>query len=101
MEKMQDLKDLLTHEIQDLYSAETQLIEALPKMAQNATNPELKKSLTTTSACNGNSKKSSRSDYKPFRQRCKRRERGKPRIIIKTLRWLQRRAEMYWHGSYY
>jgi ferritin-like metal-binding protein YciE len=45
MEKMQDLKDLLTHEIQDLYSAETQLIEALPKMAQNATNPELKKAL--------------------------------------------------------
>jgi len=45
MEKMQDLKDLLTHEIQDLYSAETQLIEALPKMAKNATNPELKKAL--------------------------------------------------------
>ena len=45
MEKMQDLKDLLKHEIQDLYSAETQLIEALPKMAQNATNPELKKAL--------------------------------------------------------
>ncbi|MDQ3682176.1 MAG: ferritin-like domain-containing protein [Bacteroidota bacterium] len=45
MEKMQDLKDLLQHEIQDLYSAETQLIEALPKMAENATNPELKKAL--------------------------------------------------------
>ncbi len=45
MEKMQDLKDLLKHEIQDLYSAETQLIEALPKMAENATNPELKKAL--------------------------------------------------------
>ncbi len=45
MEKMQDLKDLLKHELQDLYSAETQLIEALPKMAENATNPELKKAL--------------------------------------------------------
>ena len=45
MEKMHDLKDLLKHEIQDLYSAETQLIEALPKMAENATNPELKKAL--------------------------------------------------------
>ena len=45
MEKMQDSKDLLKHEIQDLYSAETQLIEALPKMAENATNPELKKAL--------------------------------------------------------
>jgi ferritin-like metal-binding protein YciE len=45
MEKMQDLKDLLKHEIQDLYSAETQLIEALPKMADKAKNAKLKNAL--------------------------------------------------------
>ena len=31
MEKMNDLKDLLKHEVQDLYSAEEQIITALPK----------------------------------------------------------------------
>lgn len=38
------LEDVFEHEAQDLYSAETQLLEALPKMAAAATNPELKKS---------------------------------------------------------
>ena len=45
MEKMNDLKDLLKHEIQDLYSAEEQIIAALPTMIEKAKNPELKKSL--------------------------------------------------------
>lgn len=45
MEKMIDLKDLLKHEIQDLYSAEEQIIEALPEMVEKARNPELKKAL--------------------------------------------------------
>jgi ferritin-like metal-binding protein YciE len=39
---MQSLQDLFEHEIADLHSAETQLVEALPKMAQAATNDELK-----------------------------------------------------------
>lgn len=42
---MKDLKDLLKHEIQDLYSAEEQIIAAMPKMIGKATHPELKKAL--------------------------------------------------------
>jgi len=45
MEPLVNLRDLLQHEIDDLYSAEEQIIEALPKMAENATNSELKKAL--------------------------------------------------------
>lgn len=41
--ELKTLRDLLEHEIQDLYSAETQLIEALPKMAAKAQDAELKK----------------------------------------------------------
>jgi ferritin-like metal-binding protein YciE len=37
------LKDLYIAELQDLYSAETQLIKALPKMAMAANNEDLKK----------------------------------------------------------
>ena len=36
------LKNLYVHELRDLYSAETQLAKALPKMAQAATHDELK-----------------------------------------------------------
>jgi ferritin-like metal-binding protein YciE len=35
------LKDLYVHELKDLYSAENQLIKALPKMAKAATNRQL------------------------------------------------------------
>jgi ferritin-like metal-binding protein YciE len=37
------LKSLYIDELKDLYSAENQLIKALPKMAKAATSPELKK----------------------------------------------------------
>jgi ferritin-like metal-binding protein YciE len=40
--KLQTLQDLLVHELKDLYSAETQLVKALPKMVKAATNEELK-----------------------------------------------------------
>ena len=40
--QLQTVQDLFEHEISDLYSAETQLVEALPKMAQAATNDELR-----------------------------------------------------------
>ena len=46
MAQMLDLLDLLQHEIDDLYSAEEQIIEALLKMVEKATNPELKRALT-------------------------------------------------------
>lgn len=42
---MNDLRDLLRHEIQDLVSAEDQIIKAMPAMIQKAKNPELKKAL--------------------------------------------------------
>jgi ferritin-like metal-binding protein YciE len=40
--KMKSLHDLLVHELKDLYSAETQLTKALPKMAKAASNDDLR-----------------------------------------------------------
>src|ERR1700761_9104167 len=40
--KLKTLEDLFHHELKDLYSAENQLVKALPKMAKAATNAELK-----------------------------------------------------------
>jgi ferritin-like metal-binding protein YciE len=45
--KHNTLKDLYIHELKDLYSAEKQLIKALPKMAKAATHPELKAGFQT------------------------------------------------------
>ena len=39
--KLNTLKDLYIHELKDLYSAEEQIIKALPKMIKTATNQEL------------------------------------------------------------
>jgi ferritin-like metal-binding protein YciE len=39
--ELETLKDLFIHELKDLYSAENQLIKALPKMAKAATNKQL------------------------------------------------------------
>ena len=43
---MESLKELYVDELKDLYSAEKQLVKALPKMAKNATNPELQEAFT-------------------------------------------------------
>lgn len=40
--QMDSLRELYVDELKDLYSAEKQLVKALPKMAKNATNPQLK-----------------------------------------------------------
>ncbi len=40
--KLNSLRDLLLEELRDLYNAEQQLIEALPKMADAAKTPDLK-----------------------------------------------------------
>jgi ferritin-like metal-binding protein YciE len=40
--KLDSLRDLLIEELRDLYNAETQLVDALPKMAEAATSQELK-----------------------------------------------------------
>ena len=45
MEKMIDLKDLLKHEVLDLYSAEEQIIKAMPAMIEKAKDSTLKKAL--------------------------------------------------------
>jgi ferritin-like metal-binding protein YciE len=42
MASISDLRDLLVSELQDTYSAETQLVKALPKMAKAASNAELR-----------------------------------------------------------
>lgn len=47
MAKIATMEDLFRHELSDLYSAEKQLTKALPKLAKNATNPELKAGFTT------------------------------------------------------
>jgi ferritin-like metal-binding protein YciE len=41
--KLESLQDLYVTELKDLYSAEQQLVEALPKMAKAASSKELKK----------------------------------------------------------
>jgi ferritin-like metal-binding protein YciE len=45
MDNMNHLRDLLVFDVQHLYSAEEQIIEALPAMISKASNPELKQSL--------------------------------------------------------
>jgi ferritin-like metal-binding protein YciE len=43
MSKIKTLADFFEEELTDIYSAEKQLTKALPKMAKNATSPDLKK----------------------------------------------------------
>src|SRR4051794_8815731 len=47
MAKLETLQDLLIHSIKDLYSAETQLVKSLPKMAKAATDPDIKTGFTS------------------------------------------------------
>jgi ferritin-like metal-binding protein YciE len=44
--ELDSLRALYIDELKDLYSAEKQLVKALPKMAKNATDPRLKKAFT-------------------------------------------------------
>ena len=44
--EMESLQELYVDELKDLYSAEKQLVKALPKMVKNATNPELKEAFS-------------------------------------------------------
>ncbi len=45
-EKLPTMEDLLHHELADLYSAESQLVEALPKMAKAANDSTLRNAFT-------------------------------------------------------
>jgi ferritin-like metal-binding protein YciE len=44
--KLESLRELLIEELQDLYSAENQILEALPKMIEKASSPDLKAGFT-------------------------------------------------------
>jgi ferritin-like metal-binding protein YciE len=44
---VETLEELLIDELKDLYSAEKQIVRALPKLAKSATNPELSEALRT------------------------------------------------------
>jgi ferritin-like metal-binding protein YciE len=44
--KLESLRELFIEELQDLYSAENQIIEALPKMIEKASSPDLKAGFT-------------------------------------------------------
>jgi len=44
--KLTTLQELLVEELRDLYSAENQLVKALPKMAKAASNEELRDAIT-------------------------------------------------------
>jgi ferritin-like metal-binding protein YciE len=43
--KVENLRELLIDELRDLYSAETQLTKALPKVAKHASNSQLKQAI--------------------------------------------------------
>ncbi|MEO8910427.1 MAG: ferritin-like domain-containing protein [Gemmatimonadaceae bacterium] len=45
--ELDTLKDLYVEELKDLYSAEKQLVKALPKMAKAASSPELREAFKT------------------------------------------------------
>jgi len=45
--KIENLRELFVDELQDLYSAEDQIIEALPKMAEKASSGELRNAFNT------------------------------------------------------
>ena len=42
MDKLNNLQDLFVHELKDLYSAEQQILQALPKMAAATAHEELR-----------------------------------------------------------
>ena len=44
--ELESLRELYVDELKDLWSAERQLVKALPKMAKNATNPDLQNAFT-------------------------------------------------------
>jgi ferritin-like metal-binding protein YciE len=45
--EMQTLQDLYVEQLKDLYSAEHQILKALPRMIKAASHPELKRAFTT------------------------------------------------------
>lgn len=46
MKNLKNLDDLLHHQLRDIYNAETQLVEAMPKMVKKANTEELKQAFS-------------------------------------------------------
>lgn len=74
--KLDDLNKVFVAQLKDMYSAEKQLLEALPKMERGATNPELKKAIKghiaeTKSQVGRIEKIFSTMDFRPGGHRCK------------------------------
>lgn len=46
MAKLKNLEELFHHQLRDIYNAETQLIDALPKMQEKAATDELRKAIS-------------------------------------------------------
>ena len=44
---IKSMNDLFVHQLQDIYYAEQQLVKALPKMAEKASDPQLKQGFLT------------------------------------------------------
>jgi ferritin-like metal-binding protein YciE len=44
---LESLQDLFVDELKDVYNAEQQILKALPKMAKNASSPELSRAFET------------------------------------------------------
>lgn len=73
--KIKDLRSLYIDGLRDVYSAETQLIKALPKMAEAANSPELKKAIKnhlveTKKQADRLEQIFSRLEYKPAGETC-------------------------------
>lgn len=74
--KLDSLQKLYVEQLKDLYSAETQLVEALPKMAKAATSSELRQAFQehlkqTKDHVNRLEQIFENLDYKPTGQKCK------------------------------
>jgi ferritin-like metal-binding protein YciE len=74
--KLDSLQKLYVEQLKDLYSAETQLVEALPKMAKAATSSDLRQSFQehlgqTKEHVNRLEQIFQNLDYKPTGQKCK------------------------------
>ena len=73
--ELEDLRKLYVHELKDLYSAETQLLKALPKMENAASDKDLKKAFASHLRETERHVKRledifSRLDFKPGGQKC-------------------------------
>ena len=66
--EMNNLQDLLMDELRDIYSAEKQILKALPKMAKKASNPDLKAAFEEHLGADRGARRPAGTDLRPARQ---------------------------------